>query len=184
MKAFIAFVSLNLSLLLFSSSVASAQSNYWQMTLCSGKKIIHFSFGNLSKDSLSLIFAETRVKVPIDSIKEIRRVRKSHVLLGMGIGSITGILLGAILVPKQDSDKPTHENPLEEELDDIGRGFTVLGALALGTILGVITGAIVGASMGEDEVHDFSGKTLSSKRGDIELIIKREKFHQNKDKTK
>ncbi len=180
MKNLIAFMSLNLFLLLFSSAVLNAQSRYWQMTLCSGKKLTHFSFGDLSEDSLCIHFSEKSAKVAIDSIKEIRCVRKSQLLKGIAIGTVAGTLLGVVLAPKNEPEQPAPKNPLEEELNEVSASLSTIGPIAFGMVLGFVTGAVIGGAMGKDDVYDFSQRTLSEKRSDIALIIKREKYHKKR----
>lgn len=162
---------------LFTSSVFGQEKN-WQITLTNGKVISNIFLQQVEGDSIALASvssATTIMKwIPVDSITELRHVKKSKFWKGAGIGFVAGATVGA-LIGWATYEKPA-PNP-DDWFPDLWEGpeYNAIGGGILGAPVGFLLGGIIGASMGRDEIYDFSKMNHKQKLNlSFSLVLKKE----------
>jgi len=143
-------------IIFFAQSLLLSQENSWQLTLANGDKISMVSLKKLEGDSIAITFSNTKLTkwVPVDSIVELRKIKKSMVWKSIAIGTLAGTWVGILIGLsrcEKASDSPIDEIGMElcYVLSPIGHGIT-LG------LAGSLVGGIVGAFLGADEIYKLS----------------------------
>jgi hypothetical protein len=154
--------------LLLTFQFLPAQDNTWNILQVNGDTLFNVSLQNLIDDSLliaSLIETKwgsyTKIRrIPIASIIEMKKIKKSKIGKGIGLGLLIGGAVGAG-IGYATYDKPEHSSgPFAVQID-LGPEFnTLIGGIAGGT-LGMIIGIAV--CSGEDVVYDLSQWEYSKK---------------------
>jgi len=158
---------------------AMSQRTTWQVTLSSGDVISNVELQRLNGDSLVVSNALGSQSISVESITEIRLVRKTSfwkgaktgALIGAATGVAVGVAFGASATPSSGTIGP--------ELDATSLRITAafLGAVVYGTALAVVGGTIggvVGAVSGVDDVYDLSQMPLRGKLTTIQSLLKRD----------
>jgi len=145
--------------LVFSTSLGQTQymplEAKFGLRLRSGELIRATFLNELREDSLFFDYPGGTRSIHLNSITEIKRIKKNKISSGLVIGGgVAGLISLALTWPK--------ENP--------GGSDAGLNALtrAIFTTSGMILGTIVGAILGIDKVHDLSNLSPSDK---ISLIL-------------
>ena len=142
-------------------NLSFAQNVDWRVTLAVGQIINDVALKELSGDSLAVVRNGKTQWIPVQSIIEIRLVRKTTfwqgAKIGGIIGSIAGILHGAINVKVPlDMAETQAEIVLFKMIIVSVTGF-------LGAVYGGLVGGMIGSLAGIDEVYDLSQMNPASK---------------------
>ncbi len=157
-----------ISILLIISNVSLAQESNTNLTLVNSNTLIQSSMEELIADSVRISLSGQSQWVKVDSVLEIRIIKKSKFWQGAGIGFLGGAVFGGVLGAASYS-KPS---PSDSYFNvDSGPGLSTFGGVVLGGLTGTLVGGIIGASSGKDKVYDLSQKNLEEKIKIIKSII-------------
>ncbi|MBC8181717.1 hypothetical protein H8E88_11410 [candidate division KSB1 bacterium] len=152
---------------LLSNQQIFAQVNNLNLTLSNGKKIAQGSIEKLVGDSTKISSLGPTQWIKVDSLIEIKLVKKSKFWKRAGIGfSIGGTFGGAIASVTYEKPAPT---PGSFNIES--KGLNTFGGVIFGSFTGTLVGGIIGASSGKDKVYDLSQKNLEQKLEIIQSII-------------
>lgn len=156
---------------MFASAVLARENN-WQLTLANGDTISSVLLQRLQGDSLAISFAisdTTLMKwISVESIVELRKVKKSKFWKGAGIGFVAGAAVGALI------GRASYEEPEPTPGDwnlDFGPGFNTSVGGILGAPVGFLLGGIIGSSAGKDEIYDFTQMKYKQKLDLISSLV-------------
>ena len=154
-------------ILLIIPFISFAQQKNLAITLRNGATIWQSNIEELSKDSVKISDSERFQWVKVDSILEIREIKKSKFWQGAGIGFLGGATVGGVIA------KATYKKsePSKDSFSFDFSGLNTLAGIVAGGVLGFSVGGAIGASAGSDEVYDLSQKTLDQKLQIIKSII-------------
>jgi len=141
-------------------SSAMAQKPKWVVTFTNGE-IISTSLLEIEDDSLHLINRDFRRVMPVASIAQIRKLKRSKFWIGSGIGFVVGAVAGA-LIGHATYERPQH-TPGEWDLEIYDAGSYAFAGGVLGGLIGFGAGGIFGLALGKDELYDLSKLGIEQK---------------------
>jgi len=149
-----------------SASSLLAQDNIWNLTLTNGETITGVTLQPLGTDSLVISNMQLTKLISVDSIFELRKVKKSNLWKGAGIGFLAGAVVGALL------GLMSYQNPDPKgALALFGPGESAfIGALFCAPI-GFVTGAIIGNISGKDKIYNLSEMSHDQKLETIQMLL-------------
>ena len=152
------------------SNYTFAQNKNYQITFTSGDTISQVSMERVEGDSVEVLRDGQSQWLKIDSIVEIRQVKKMDLWPTTWIAALGGGVIGGVI--GKAAYKP------ESSTGYFNFDFTGLNIVA-GAVAGVLIGGALGityeAIEGADEVYDLSDKTLEQKIDRIQFIISKVK---------
>lgn len=104
----------------------------------------------VNRDPLWLIQNGKTTKVPVDSIIQLKRVKKGTVVRGLIIGGATGAVVTAAILTAAD-------------FYDYGTDARVVAINAAGLAAGAGIGALIGSAVRKDKVYEFESLSLTEK---------------------
>lgn len=157
---------------MFASAVLARENN-WQLTLANGDKISSVSLQRLEGDSLAIssAFSDTTFMkwISVESIVELRKVKKSKFWKGAGIGFVAGAAAGALI------GWATYEEPEPTPGGWDINWWTSDSNASVGAILfapvGFLLGGIIGSSAGKDQTYDFTQMKYKQKLDLISSLV-------------
>ncbi len=149
----------------------------WFITLSNGDVASIISLHNLVGDTLFISQLGETIRIPTDSIVEIRKVGESGFAKGAGIGFLAGMGAG-ILIYTATYEKPKPKSSsLFSDGFEIGPGPEAAAGL-LGGLAGFLVGGIIGHNSGEDEIYDLSQMNHEQKIELIQRLVSNDKKNQ------
>jgi hypothetical protein len=150
------------------SSLSFAQENNTHLTLINSDTLFQISIEELIDDSVKISFLGQSQWIKVDSILEIRKIKKSKFWQGAGIGFLGGAVMGGVIGRASYKKSAPSSGNFNFSL---GPGFNTFFGAVIGGITGTLVGGVVGASYGKDELYDLSQKKLEQKIEIIESFI-------------
>jgi len=149
----------------------------WFITLSNGDVVSIISLQNLVGDTLFISQLGEIIRIPIDSIVEIRNVGESGFAKGAGIGFLAGMGAGILI------HTATYEKPKPKSSSFFSGGFEIgpgpeVAAGILGGLAGFLVGGIIGHNSGEDKIFNLSELNHEQKIELIQELISNEKDNQ------
>ena len=151
-----------------------AGQNNLQFVLTSSDTLSQATLLQLHADSVEISHSGQVQWVAIDSISEIRHIKKSKFWKGAGIGLLGGAFAGGVIgriTYKKDEDEPDSGPGPDFNIDIDSPGLSTFGGAFFGAIAGTLIGASAGAYAGRDRLYDLSNKSREEKREVIQSII-------------
>jgi outer membrane lipoprotein SlyB len=155
-----------------------AGTNNLQFVLSNGDTLSQLCIVQLDADAVEISHSGRLQWVAIDSIAEIRHIKRSKFWKGAGIGLLGGAFAGGVIgriTYKEDADEPDSGPGPDFNLDIDSPGLSTFGGAFLGALAGTLVGATVGAYSGKDDVYNLFQKEREEKREVIQTIIEKTK---------
>ncbi len=152
-------------ILLVNVNLLSGQKQIWDIFTVEDQPYSSVVLSAIENDTLIVKGTGNEYKIAINSIKILKRERKSKT----GISALAGIVSGGVLMYFLGKKKAEEQSKFPIDLSDLSVGFST----GLGMIGGGLTGYIVGTGLSADEVYDFSKRSSEKRRKILEHIIAR-----------
>ena len=130
----------------------------------------------VKKNSILLLERElgADVSVMINDISTIKIVKKQNTALWGGIGSLFGVMAGAVVGSSISSDKKEIGGPFwGADVTEVNRAYNTLLGMIAGGVLGFAAGALTGAATGADKTMQIEGKSDTEIQEILERLRKK-----------
>jgi len=153
--------------LVVSSNTLLAQKNNWYIKISNGDILSSVSLQGLVGDSLAISHLGETNWIPVDSIVEMRKLRKSNFWKGVGIGVVAGAVTGALIGYALYELSP-------REGFDFGPVFSALAGGITGLPAGCLVGGVISSS-GKEEIYYLTRRKHEQKLVLIRWILSKDR---------
>ena len=157
---FLVFSLMMLSVNLYAKERRGAKLEIWGK----GDRFIEGELITVKLNSLLLLDIEGKdVSIDVADVEIMRIGKKSKILLGFGIGTLTGFIVGAAASPRG--------------LNNLGQAYLTL---ALFTFAGAFAGVVSGVNSGKNEIIQIEGMTDSEIQETLDYLRKKARIRNYK----